>query len=161
MCGVIEHEIHSLVSCWLYVDERNMLYESIDLDKTYIVYSAMVTIFGPLMKLTEQHQLEKMGQFIYIHHLINVNNTYLILLYLSYMHPTHAPSGRYICMSMVVRVYFSRGGNDALLWTLSGRTITWNLFYMYRPVYYHPAPGTFMESPLQVCIYTHIWDCNS
>ena len=65
MCGVIEHEIHSLVSCWLYVDERNMLYESIDLDKTYIAYSTIATTFCPLMKLTEQHQLEKMGQFIY------------------------------------------------------------------------------------------------
>ena len=65
MCHVIEDELHFLVSCRIYTDERNKLYESLEFDQSFIINTDPKTIFCRLMKLTEQHQLEKLGQFIY------------------------------------------------------------------------------------------------
>ena len=65
ICGLIEDEIHFLVTCHLYSDERKILYQIIGLDGTLVQNSSPAEIFCHLMKLKDQYYLEKLGQFIY------------------------------------------------------------------------------------------------
>ena len=64
-CGKIEDEIHFLVLCPLYSNERSEFYRNINLDKYAINNMNPYTIFCLLMNLKLKDHLEKLGEFIH------------------------------------------------------------------------------------------------
>ena len=64
-CNQIEDEMHFLISCSLYSNERNTMYKDIEIDKNIIDRADSVEIFHFLMTLKHQSHLEKLGEFIY------------------------------------------------------------------------------------------------
>ena len=61
LCNVIENEIHFLVSCSLYSNERRSLFHEINIDTDV----EPTVLFNQLMTLENRHHLEKLGEFIY------------------------------------------------------------------------------------------------
>ena len=62
---IIEDEIHFILLCPLYSQERDAFYTDIQLNRNMITTASHIEVFCILMNLNEQHHLEKLGEFIY------------------------------------------------------------------------------------------------